>query len=722
MKPERFAELLDALPDAYVLVDHLGVVRHANSHACAVFGYAPHELCGCSIHELVDETSRAAHVDHVRAYVVHPSTRSMRSGLVCWGRRADGSRVPLDVRLGPLPLEGETAVLASVRVADSFLRREGDLLEMLSDLGIALVITDREGVVRQANGLAHAWTGASALEGLPLASALQLRGIDGEVVDPLAFDGTATHRANLLNSSGTSRPVLIVVRELGIPARTAVVLQDATAAQAALDAHGSQFENILEAAPDGVVLVGRDGTIAHVNAQTERLFGYLRSELVGRPLDVLLPERFRAAHRAYLRRYFAAPTTREMSARSELWGLRKDGTEFAIAVSLSPVSHGGSLYVYAAVRNVEERRAHAARLATAERLAAVGMLAAGVAHEVNNPLAAVLANLDVLRRTQRDDDGALADAYEAAQRIRMVVRDLMVFARSDEQRVPVDVLRVLETSLRMAANQLRHAARVEKHLDAVPPVLGSESRLGQVFLNLLINAAQAIGDGDAEANVIRVTCGTRGRYVVVEVSDTGPGIPPHVLPSLFTPFFTTKPPGVGTGLGLAISHRIVTDHGGAITVDAGSGRGATFRVTLPIMAAQVPSLRPRQPPAGAAPRRGRILVVDDDTLAATAVMRLLSDEHDVETCLGGKEAVQRLASGERFDAILLDVMMPKQGGVDVYEELERVAPEVLPRLVLMTGGVFTARTAAFLSRVPNPRLAKPFDVDELVRTINALVH
>jgi signal transduction histidine kinase len=367
------------------------------------------------------------------------------------------------------------------------------------------------------------------------------------------------------------------------------------------------------------------------------------------------------------------------------------------------------------------------QLLIADRMTSVGLLAAGVAHEINNPLAAVLANLDLahqdgaaLARLAQDTARVrelldeLADAREAAVRIRDIVRDLKLFSRAgDDTRAPVDVVRVLESSLRLAAGEIRHRARLVRALDPVPAVDANESRLGQVFFNLLVNAAQAIPEGRASSSEIRVgtSLGADGR-VVVEIGDTGSGMPPEVVRRLFTPFFTTKAIGAGTGLGLAVCHRIVSVLGGEIAVESTPGRGSTFRVMLP----PAPARRDTAPPGGRvapAGRRARILVVDDEPAVVRAATRILSGAHDVVTAGGAVDALALITAGDRFDVILCDLMMPDMTGMELYAELARVAPEQADKVVFLTGAAFTAQARSFLDQVTNPRFEKPFDATSL---------
>jgi len=394
-----------------------------------------------------------------------------------------------------------------------------------------------------------------------------------------------------------------------------------------------------------------------------------------------------------------------------------------------------------------ERSRMQEQLLIADRMASVGTLAAGIAHEINNPLAVVTANLDFVldavaklgeelrsAAAARDGEGAeigwiatrlreieepLRDVREAADRVRHIVRDLKVFSRSDEDKTgPVDVRRVLESSMRMAWNEIRHRARLVKDYGDVPPVEGNEGRLGQVFLNLIVNAAQAIPEGRAEHNEIRII--TRrdddGR-VVVEVRDTGSGIPASVVSRIFDPFFTTKAIGVGTGLGLSICHRIVTALGGQIVVESQVAKGTVFRITLPAAkadAAEVPS--PAAPPASG--RRGRILVVDDEEALGIALRRILSNEHEVLAVTTAEDALGRVSQGERFDVILCDLMMPEVTGMDFHAALLQLAPAQAEKVVFMTGGAFTSQAREFLDRVRNARVEKPFDAG----SIRALIH
>lgn len=372
------------------------------------------------------------------------------------------------------------------------------------------------------------------------------------------------------------------------------------------------------------------------------------------------------------------------------------------------------------------------QLLIADRMASVGTLAAGVAHEINNPLASLMVNLQLasaeltqlrvaVRGAARVDDpgvearlGAidehLRDATEGSERVRQIVRDLRIFSRSDEARTgPVDVHRVLDSSCRIAWAEIRHRARLVKDFGEVLPVEGNEGRLGQVFLNLIINAAQAIPEGRAATNEIRlVTRMDENGRVVVEVRDTGVGIAESLLGRIFDPFYTTKPIGVGTGLGLAICHRIITALDGEVRVQSQIAKGTTVRVTLPAAHSDAPQPSPAAAPEDVGPR-GRVLVVDDEPMLVRAFRRILASEHDVQVETSAAVALERVVLGERFDVILCDLMMPNVTGMDLHASLLRLAPDQAERMVFMTGGAFTPGAREFLDRVLNTRVEKPID-------------
>ena len=367
-----------------------------------------------------------------------------------------------------------------------------------------------------------------------------------------------------------------------------------------------------------------------------------------------------------------------------------------------------------------------ARLATTDRLASVGTLAAGVAHEINNPLTYVLANLEYIREQLllhraklpanvfEDLDDLAAEAKQGAERVARTVRSLRVFSRIDEdKRQPLDILQVIEGALSLAANEIRHRARVVKIYRPVPLVTADEARLTQVFFSLFINAAQAIPDGHADENKIDVKTWTDSGRAVVEIRDSGGGIRPEHLSRVFDPFFTTKRQGLGSGLGLAICHGTVQSLGGEILVESTAGLGATFRVVLPGTVSSHGDRVDTPRVSTGRGRSGKIIVIDDDAAVGAAIRRALGRRHDVITTTNAQEALDRIMGGELFDLILCDLMMPMMSGMDLHAALAEHAPEQAERMVFVTGGAFTASAREFLDRIPNERFDKPFDASRL---------
>lgn len=365
------------------------------------------------------------------------------------------------------------------------------------------------------------------------------------------------------------------------------------------------------------------------------------------------------------------------------------------------------------------------QLVASERLSTVGTLAAGVAHEINNPLAFILGNVDFAVRELRSPVpelpeviAALEEAKVGGTRVRDIVRDLKLFARAPAvEKGSTAVEPLLERSIAMAANEIRHRAKLVRAYGGVPFANGAETRLGQVFLNLLINAAQSIPEGNAEANEIRVSTRMVGDRIVVEVADTGCGMSAEVREHVFEPFFTTKPIGVGTGLGLSICHGIIRSLGGAITVESEPGKGTCFRVSLQPAGVATPDA-PVAAAVGHIDSRD-ILVIDDEPLLARSLRRGLAP-HRVIAETSGRSALTRLAAGERFDLVVCDVMMPEMSGPEVFEEMCRVAPEQAERVIFLTGGAFTASARDFLAASHQPVLEKPADADDIRRILGSM--
>jgi len=388
------------------------------------------------------------------------------------------------------------------------------------------------------------------------------------------------------------------------------------------------------------------------------------------------------------------------------------------------------------------------RWSSAERMASLGRLAAGVAHEINNPLAYVLGSIELLERGLseigalhpeaartgqiiHDAAAALSNAKDGVERIRSIVKDLTTFSRAvPDARRPVEVEAVLESTLNLAWNELRHRVRVIKDFRGVPEVLGDEGRLAQVFLNLILNACQAIPDG--RQGVVRISTVSEGGLVKVCVGDDGVGIAAEDLPYVFEPFFAPQTAGwgsphqlregaAGAGLSLAICRNVVTALGGTITVTSAPEAGTRFTVTLQAAGALGASAEGnRARSRERVTSRARILIIDDEPLLGQTLRFAFQDKHDVEVASSGREALERLGADSDFDLVLCDLMMPDVTGEHVYRAVSERAPGLLPRFVFMTGGAFTERAQEFLAQFAGRQLEKPFNIDEVELLLSEL--
>ena len=347
----------------------------------------------------------------------------------------------------------------------------------------------------------------------------------------------------------------------------------------------------LESAAEGIVVVDSRGRIVLVNARTEQMFGYRRDQLLGQTLELLLPESVREAHVRHRESYFREPRVRQMGRDLVLAGRRRDGSEFPVEISLSYVETAEGLLAVAFVTNITERVALQNAARQSERLAALGTLAAGIAHEINNPLGIISSRIELMLLEAQSEPlpqpviEDLMTVHRHAERVARIAQGLLSFARqSPSERAPVDINRVVDDALVLARGQItKVGVTIDTSLaPGLPPVRGDASALGQVIVNLLTNARDAMPEGGELRIETAIAPGAPG-WIQVTVSDTGRGMNAATLARIFDPFYTTK--STGTGLGLSISYGIVRDHGGTITAQSTEGAGATFVIRLPVDAA-----------------------------------------------------------------------------------------------------------------------------------------
>ncbi|MGC4001540.1 MAG: ATP-binding protein [Anaeromyxobacter sp.] len=494
---------------------------------------------------------------------------------------------------------------------------------------------------------------------------------------------------------------------------------------AALRATAERYRDLFERNLAGVYRSTPDGRLLEVNPAFARAFGYASpEELQEVPATALyLDPRMREEILARLRADGALQA-------GELRMRRRDGTPVWVIYSeqLRVVEDGtelieGTLLDVTAHKEAEERALQAGRLA------AVGTLAAGVAHEVSSPLAGVLANLgyalealpglaaalppaSAQREAAAELEAALRDAREAAERVRDTVRYLRLFARAeDEPRAALDLARVLDAALALLTPALRRRARLVRAFQEAPRVLANEARLAQAFLNLLVHALQSLPDGAPEVHTLRVGLGrTPEGDARVEISDDGAGLAQEKLSRAFDPF-SAGPAGTGHGLGLPAARAIFTSLGGSLLLDSTPGGGTVAQVVLP---AAVPGAAA----APAAEDRTRLLVIEAEPEVGRSLARLLPD-HEVSVVASGGEAQARLEAGQRFDVILCDLDTPDLAGEALHQALAARWPELARRVVFTATGKLDAARRAAVTRTGRPLVDRPFDLAQLASALAA---
>ncbi|MBA2663227.1 MAG: PAS domain S-box protein, partial [Bradymonadaceae bacterium] len=439
---------------------------------------------------------------------------------------------------------------------------------------------------------------------------------------------------------------------------------------------------LIEHSPEGIA-IHREGALVYANPAFCELAGYEELDMESMALSDLLRV--------------------EPSGGEEFQLVRREGAPLAVEVTEFPATFERTRVLISIVRDLSERRELHAKMMQMDRMIAVGVLASGVAHEINNPLAFVHSNLEFVIRQIGDEADAeklarlpvvevresLKDALTGTLRIRDIVSDLKTFALDGQQRsVPMELEQILESAIKMALGQIRQRAQVVRDFAQVPAIISDPSGLAQVFLNLLVNAAQAIPEGSPETNTIRVSSRLVAGEVIVEISDTGTGISEENLSRIFDPFVTSKSRDQGMGLGLSICRNIMRKLGGRIEVESTPGQGSTFRVHWPAELIEEA--------AGEAldvsrlgPSSGRVVIIDDERMLLRALARQLGREFQVETYESAREALEHLGLGVLPHVILCDLQMPELSGAQFYRQLLATRPDLAARVIFMTGGAFT---------------------------------
>jgi hypothetical protein len=490
---------------------------------------------------------------------------------------------------------------------------------------------------------------------------------------------------------------------------------------------GDLFRLAVELSPSGMLAVDAAGTILLVNREIERLFGYGRDELAGRTIELLVPGRFRGRHPDLRGQFHSQPEARPMGAGRELFGRRKDGTEFPVEIGLNPVRTELGLLVFASVVDVTQRQQLEEQLRQSQKLEAIGTIAGGIAHDFNNLLLSIVGHAELARgsaaepRLQEDLDQIL----KAAQRGRELVLRVLTFSRQHvTRRVPLQLERPLRDALGLLHASLPSSIEIREAFDPrMPPVRSDETEVHQILMNLATNSAHALEGGgriDVTLAPFVMDAGSAphhpdlkpGLYARLTVVDNGRGMRPEVAQRAFEPFFTTKPPGSGTGLGLSVIRGIVRSHGGVVELWTKPGEGTKVDVYLPALEAEEESRRTAGNESGDRPE-GHVLLVDDEEILAGMQRRRLEDLGcRVTVHTSSAEALEDFrARPAEFDLLITDNTMPGLTGSALAQEIHRLRPS-LP-ILMVSGLLETDDLVTLRARGITGVLRKPHSAGEL---------
>ncbi len=717
----EWAVAFDSIGSGMVLLDGRGRIQRTNAQARALMKVDTEEdVLGRDFHHaLFGDDNVCGECIHLAAIADGRVTRGTHNDQR-WGRI-------FDMTAAPHPLGGAVVTFDDVTAHRALAERYRLVVETSRD---AIIITDRNRSIIFANVAAHELLGRGAEligvrgeEAIPEDQRAEVREYEDRALagEPQSYEGV------IMRPDGHRRIVAIStapLRELGEVTGVVASLRDVTNERQARDAVArseSRYRNLVESASDAIFTVDRQGRFSAVNRSLERGVGRTRASLIGEPFAQLLdPRDLPAAARLLTETFEGARSRGAIRYRGHEGDVRHG------SVITSPVIEGDEIVgALGILRDITDEHRLAEQLLQQEKLVAVGQLVSGVAHELNNPLAGVMAFAEILltRPTTLDDDArrAAETIHTEAKRAAKIVSNLLTFARQQPaERAVTRINDIITDTLELRRYALRTAGvQVVTQLDPDLPTTWADSfQLQQVILNLLVNAEQALAEipGDRRI-VIRTAMSRSGTDMLLSIADNGPGIDSERIDRIFNPFFTTKPVGQGTGLGLSISDGIVHEHGGRIRVESLPSEGATFTVEIPRV----------DPPLGAAPMNtvveepgviGRsVLVVDDEPAMRAAISAFLrSIGHEVQVADSGTAARALLVANE-YDVVLMDLRMPGLGGEALYRELCQRKPAMAGRVVFVTGDLQGDAARGFLTEAGRRVLGKPFQLEDLAAIV-----
>jgi PAS domain S-box-containing protein len=752
----RYRGLLEAAPDGMVVVNRKGEIVLLNAQAEKQFGYHRDELLGKNVKDIIPKGFAERLIADGTRTSSEALAQQMGTGIELSGRRKNGSEFPIEIMLSPL--DSAEGILVTAAIRDISARKDADrhlkqmearyrgLLEAAPD---GMVVVNPDGEIVLLNAQAEKQFGYHRDELL----GKNVKDIIPEgFAERLIADGTRTAAEALaqqigmgieLNGrckDGTEFPIEIMLSPLdsvdGILVTAAIrnikLRKDAEKHLAQMEA---RFRGLLEAAPDGMVVVNPDGEIVLLNAQAEKQFGYHRDELLGTNVKEIIPEGFAERLIADSLRTTAEALAQQIGTGIELHGKRKDGNQFPIEIMLSPLKSEDGVLVTAAIRDISERKQLERQLQQSQKMEAVGQLTGGIAHDFNNLLTVIIGNLGLLDLLVSDNEAAVKrvqTALKAAARGADITRRLLVFSSNEELKpVFVPLQDSIDNVIEMASRGLGLDIRITTTIDAsVPPVFVDPAGLESSLLNLVVNARDAMPTGGSIiiSSLLRHLDDTHpavkagdlkpGCYVCVLVTDTGQGMSREILERACEPFFTTKSHDRGTGLGLAMVYGFVKQSGGVMRIYSELGHGTTVSFYLPVVAdlshqVAANATNPLDPNLGST-----VLVVDDEEdILEVAIAYLAKMNLKTFEAKDGDSALKLLAEHSEIDLMLTDVVMA--GGMN-GAELARRARILRPELKIIYSSGFPAEalTEKAISLVDGLLLRKPYQRAEFTAIIN----
>jgi PAS domain S-box-containing protein len=755
----RYRGLLEAAPDGMVVVDDAGEIVLLNAQAENQFGYRRDELLGQRVTNIIPVGfAERLKLDGTRT-AAEALAQQIGTGIELIGLRKDGSKFPIEIMLSPL--ESPEGILVTAAIRDITVRKDAEkhlaemegryrgLMEAAPD---GMVVVNQAGEIVILNARAEGQFGYRRDE---LLGQKVTNIIPTGFAERLIADGTRTAAEALeqqigtgielygQRKDGTEFPIEIMLSPLASPEGILVTaaIRDITIRKDA-ERHLAQMEGkyrgLMEAAPDGMVVVNTYGEIVLLNARAESQFGYRRDELLGRKVKSIIPEGFAERLVADALRTTAEALAQQIGTGIELNGRRRDGTEFPIEIMLSPLDSPEGILVTAAIRDISERKQLARQLHQSQKMEAVGQLTGGIAHDFNNLLGVITGNLDLLERLVPDNLQAIKrvqTAQKAAARGADITRRLLVFSSNEELKPSMVLLGdSIQNMIELASHGLGPNIKITTRIDeSVPRIFIDPAGLESALLNLVVNARDAMPKGgsiliashvqtlDESHPAVHTGDLKPGNYVCIAVTDSGQGMSRQTMERIFEPFFTTKPRDKGTGLGLAMVWGFVRQSGGTVRVYSEVDHGTTVSFYLPLTEDFLHPVAADTPKASIAQFDCTVLVVDDEVDLLEIATAYLA-EMGFTSCEAkdGASALDILAQRPDIDLMVTDIVMP--GGMNGVELVQK-ARVLYPNLKIIYSSGFPAEALAerSMSLVDGPLLHKPYQRGEFAAIIHRVM-